>query len=41
VRGTDNLVPLFIECVENDITLGELCNLLRRLWGEYEQPAWR
>jgi len=40
-RGTDNLLPLFIECVENELTLGELCGLLRRLWGEYEQPAWR
>jgi methylmalonyl-CoA mutase N-terminal domain/subunit len=40
-RGTDNLLPLFIECVENEITLGELCGVLRRLWGEYEQPAWR
>ncbi len=40
-RGTDNLMPLFIECVENEITLGELCGVLRRLWGEYTQPAWR
>jgi len=24
-----NLMPLFIECVENDITLGEICNTLR------------
>ena len=39
-RGTDNLLPLFIECVENDITLGEICGLLRGLWGEYEPPAW-
>ena len=35
-RGDANLVPLFIECVENDITLGEICNLLRKVWGEYE-----
>ncbi|MDP1713582.1 MAG: methylmalonyl-CoA mutase family protein [Anaerolineales bacterium] len=33
--GTDNLMPLFIECVENDITLGEICNTLRGVWGEY------
>jgi methylmalonyl-CoA mutase N-terminal domain/subunit len=33
--GTDNLMPLFIECVENDITLGEICNTLRVVWGEY------
>jgi methylmalonyl-CoA mutase N-terminal domain/subunit len=40
-RGTDNLLPLFIECVENEVTLGELCGVLRRVWGEYEGPAWR
>ncbi len=34
-KGTENLMPLFIECVENDITLGEICNTLRCEWGEY------
>ena len=34
-KGTENLMPLFIECVENDITLGEICNTLRGVWGEY------
>lgn len=33
--GAQNLLPLFIECVENDITLGEICNTLRGVWGEY------
>lgn len=33
--GSENLMPLFIECVENDITLGEICNALRVAWGEY------
>jgi methylmalonyl-CoA mutase N-terminal domain/subunit len=33
--GTANLMPLFIECVENEITLGEICNALRVIWGEY------
>jgi methylmalonyl-CoA mutase N-terminal domain/subunit len=37
--GTDNLMPLFIECVENDITLGEICNTLRVMWGEYVAEA--
>lgn len=37
-RGTENLVPLFIECVENDLTLGEICNVLRGVWGEYQAP---
>lgn len=37
---SDNLVPLLVTCVENDITLGEICNTLRGTWGEYEAPAW-
>ncbi|MEA3441546.1 MAG: methylmalonyl-CoA mutase family protein [Chloroflexota bacterium] len=39
-RGSDNLMPLLIECVENDITLGEICGVLRGVWGEYQPPAW-
>lgn len=34
-KGTENLMPLFIECVENHVTLGEICNTLRGVWGEY------
>jgi methylmalonyl-CoA mutase N-terminal domain/subunit len=34
-RGDENLMPLFVECVENDMTLGEICNTLREVWGEY------
>ena len=34
-RGNENLMPLFIESVENNITLGEICNTLRGEWGEY------
>jgi methylmalonyl-CoA mutase N-terminal domain/subunit len=34
-RGTDNLMPLFISCVENDVTLGEICHTLRGVFGEY------
>jgi len=37
-RGSDNLMPLFIECIENKLTLGEICNLLRGVWGEYRAP---
>jgi len=35
-----NLMPHFIECVKNDITLGEICGTLRRVWGEYQPPVW-
>jgi methylmalonyl-CoA mutase N-terminal domain/subunit len=38
-RGEENLIPLFIECVEHDITLGEICRILRQVWGEYQPPS--
>jgi methylmalonyl-CoA mutase, N-terminal domain len=28
-------MPLFVAAVENDVTLGELCGVLREVWGEY------
>ncbi len=39
-RSQENLVPLFIECVEHDLTLGEICGALRKVWGEYQPPVW-
>ena len=39
-RGDDNLIPLLIESVENDITLGEICGVLRQVWGEYQAANW-
>jgi methylmalonyl-CoA mutase, N-terminal domain len=39
-RGSENLMPLMVTCVENDMTLGEICGVLRRVWGEYQPPAW-
>jgi methylmalonyl-CoA mutase N-terminal domain/subunit len=38
--GDENLMPILIECVENDITLGEICGVLRSAWGEYQPPVW-
>ncbi|MBK8430713.1 MAG: hypothetical protein IPL28_05245 [Chloroflexi bacterium] len=32
-RTDENLLPLFIACVENDVTLGEICHTLRGVWG--------
>ena len=37
--GTDNLVPLLIDAVRAYATLGEMCDALRDVWGEYEEPA--
>ncbi len=36
--SNENLMPIIIQCVENQVTLGEICNSLRRVWGEY-RPA--
>ncbi len=35
-RMDENLMPVLIECVENEITLGEICGLLREQWGEFQ-----
>lgn len=39
-RGSENLMPLLVTCVENDMTLGEICGVLRTVWGEYQPPVW-
>ncbi len=38
-RCQENLMPLFIECMENNVTLGEVCGVLRKAWGEYQSSA--
>jgi len=40
--GTDrNLMPFILECVRTYATLGEMCDVLRRVFGTYEEPAFR
>jgi methylmalonyl-CoA mutase N-terminal domain/subunit len=39
-RGDEALMPLFITCVENQVTLGEICGVLRQVWGEYHPTTW-
>jgi len=34
--GTENLIPILIDCVEHEVTLGEICRVLRNIWGEYQ-----
>lgn len=34
-NGTENLMPLVVEAVENLCTLGEIADTLRGVWGEY------
>jgi len=37
-QGDENMMPVIIECVENKLTLGEICGRLRKIWGEYHAP---
>ena len=37
--GADNLMPVLIDAVRAYATLGEMCDALRDVWGEYEEPA--
>ena len=36
-RSTDNLMPPILDAVRAYATLGELCDALRDVWGEYEE----
>jgi methylmalonyl-CoA mutase N-terminal domain/subunit len=38
-EGEGALMPIFIACAENNITLGEICGVLRQVWGEYRPPT--
>jgi methylmalonyl-CoA mutase N-terminal domain/subunit len=38
-RGTENLLPRILECVESDVTVGEIANSLRAVWGEYQEAV--
>ncbi len=37
-RGTDNLMPPILEASRAYATLGEMCDALREVFGEYEEP---
>jgi len=36
-RGSVNTMPLLVEAVRAYATIGEMCDTLRRVWGEYEE----
>jgi methylmalonyl-CoA mutase N-terminal domain/subunit len=36
-RGTENLLPRILSCVEAYATVGEISHRLRRVWGEYRE----
>ncbi|MEI6622899.1 MAG: methylmalonyl-CoA mutase family protein [Actinomycetes bacterium] len=35
----ENLIPVMLEAVRAEATLGEICGVLRVEWGEYREPA--
>jgi methylmalonyl-CoA mutase, N-terminal domain len=36
-KGRDNTMPLLLDCVRAYATVGEMCDALREVWGEYEE----
>jgi methylmalonyl-CoA mutase N-terminal domain/subunit len=38
-RGTENLLPRILACVEAAVTVGEISHRLRRVWGEYQEAV--
>jgi methylmalonyl-CoA mutase N-terminal domain/subunit len=38
-RGTENLLPRILACVEALVTVGEISHRLRRVWGEYREAV--
>jgi methylmalonyl-CoA mutase N-terminal domain/subunit len=38
-QGDDNLMPLILESVKAYATLGEICDVLKEVFGEYGQPS--
>ena len=39
-RPDAELMPLFVTCVEHYVTLGEICGVLRQVFGEYQPETW-
>ena len=36
-RGRENTMPPLLECVRAYATVGEMCDALREVWGEYAE----
>jgi methylmalonyl-CoA mutase, N-terminal domain len=39
-QGTENTMPHLLDCVRAYATLGEIVDVMRDVFGEYEEPAW-
>ena len=38
-RGSENVMPLLIACVEAGVTVGEVGAVFRKVFGEYHPPT--
>ena len=38
-KGTENLMPYILDAVRAYGTLGEICGVLREVFGEYREPV--
>ena len=38
-NGTQNLLPKILDCVDSYVTVGEISNKLRTVWGEYREAV--
>ena len=38
-EGDENMMPYILDCVHSYATLGETCQILRNVFGEYEEPV--
>jgi methylmalonyl-CoA mutase N-terminal domain/subunit len=38
-KGTQNLIPIILRGVEANLTVGEISNALRRVWGEFRESV--
>jgi methylmalonyl-CoA mutase N-terminal domain/subunit len=35
----ENMIPAMLDACRAEATLGEICDALRAVWGEYREPA--
>ena len=38
-REDENLIPYFIDAVKAQVTIGEICGVLRNVFGEYQEVS--
>ncbi|MGZ3439604.1 MAG: methylmalonyl-CoA mutase family protein, partial [Polyangia bacterium] len=38
--GDDNLVVAMLEAIKHDVTIGEVSDVFRQVWGEHRDPAY-